>query len=401
MVERATMSIINKMHQELQNTGDISPILAPRPQQKNTQKVFLFCLIFLLLVSSIGLSYLIYTKKYNIDNIAEITATKEMALKVASPEVFVTSKYQPTIEVQPVAEVTTKVTSLQHPVVSVTPIPAEETINIVTSVSAKVEVKEISPLPIVEVIVPPVVKAASPLVVKVMATLKPKPLSVKMKPVNVEAKTKINTTEKVKTSYLEIKASTLTKQQLANIHLNNANKALAKGDSLLASQEKNKALKIKPDLHQVRKSLALYYYGRGDQERATNVLKKGALRFPEYSDFNLMLSRIALKNSDQQKAYLYLNQHPPKVTGNLDYHVSYAILAQKFKNYSQSESLYQGLLTQRANNGRWIMSLAIAQDKQGKQGLAIENYQKALLQIDLSSNAKKYVNQRLTYLANQ
>jgi MSHA biogenesis protein MshN len=380
------MSIINKMHQELQGAGDNSPILAPMAQQKNTQKVFVFCLIFLLLTSSIGLSYLIYNKKNNVDNIAQITVVKESGAKIIPPEAF-TSEHQAVIKVQPVA--------------SITSVPAEEAINVITRGNAKKEVKEIRSSPTVEVIPSSAVKVTLPSVVKVMSALKPKPLSVKMKPVNVKTKKKTDTTEKVNTPYLEIKASTLTKQQLANIHLNNAKKALAKGDSLLASQEKNKALTIKPDLHDVRKSLALYYYGGGDQKRATNTLKKGALQFPEYSDFNLMLSRIALKNGDQQKAYLYLNQHPPKVAGNLDYHVSYAILTQKFKNYSQSESLYQGLLTQRPNNGRWIMSLAIAQDKQGKEGLAVENYQKALLQIDLSSNAKKYVNQRLTYLANQ
>ena len=47
------------------------------------------------------------------------------------------------------------------------------------------------------------------------------------------------------------------------------------------------------------------------------------------------------------------------------------------------------------------MLLAIAQDKQGKQVLAIKSYQKALLQRDLSSNAKQYINQRLIYLQSQ
>ena len=176
---------------------------------------------------------------------------------------------------------------------------------------------------------------------------------------------------------------------------------MSEGDPLLASQENSKALKYKPELHEVRKSLALYYYGQGDNERATSLLKIGAVAFPEYSDFNLMLSRIALKNGDQQKAYLYLDQHPPAVRGHLDYHVSYAILAQKFKQYAKSENLYRGLLTQRPNNGRWMMSLAIAQDKQGKRIPAIESYQQALLQIDLSSKAKQYINQRLNYLQSQ
>ena len=129
------------------------------------------------------------------------------------------------------------------------------------------------------------------------------------------------------------------------------------------------------------------------------ILQKGALISPAYADFNLMLSRIALKAGNQQKAYLYLEQNPPEVEDNLDYYVSYAILAQKFQKYERAEQLYTSLLTQRPNNGRWRMSLAIAQDKQAKTSLAVSSYNTALLQSDLSTKAKVYINQRLSYLA--
>jgi Flp pilus assembly protein TadD len=236
---------------------------------------------------------------------------------------------------------------------------------------------------------------------KTVKAEKPKLVPVKEEVIKTTSKKENDLADRKKTPYLKVTTATLTYQERANIYLKKADRALSKGDTLLASQEKSKALDLKPELHDVRTSLALYYYGIGEQDRATTILKKGVLQFPEHADFSLMLSRIALKTGDQQKAYLYLNQHPPIVKGNLDYHVSYAILAQKFKKYAQAEAVYAGLLTHRPNNGRWIMSLAIAQDKQDKQGLAIANYQKALLQIDLSNNAKQYVNQRLTYLKSQ
>jgi len=44
------------------------------------------------------------------------------------------------------------------------------------------------------------------------------------------------------------------------------------------------------------------------------------------------------------------------------------------------------------------MSLAIAQDKQSKVEMAINNYKQALVQADLSLKAKDYINQRLIYL---
>ncbi|MCP4324819.1 MAG: hypothetical protein GY951_04855 [Psychromonas sp.] len=345
------MSVINKMHQELQESGDNSPILATMPEKKRKQKILLLCLICLLIASSVALSYLIYNKDNNIEAIAEITPPEvSMAQSVTEVQLVVVTTPTPAISVIPDIELEAVV--IPSPVVKAAPSPTPVVI------VAKVAIKKVTPK-------------------------------------------EIKTPKKEKSGHLEIKQSTLSNSQLANIYLKKSEKALRDGDTFLASQEKHQALNIKPDLHEVRKSLALYYYGVGEQSRATNLLKKGAVKFPEYSDFNLMLSRIALKDGDQQKAYLYLNQHPPIVEGHLDYHVSYAVLAQKFKNYEQAESLYIGLLSQRPNNGRWIMSLAIAQDKQGKEGLAVESYQKALLQVDLSSKAKKYINQRLTYLANQ
>lgn len=380
MVERAIMSIINKMHQGLQESEENSPILATMPEKKRKQKVLLFTLISLLLTSSIGLSYLIYNKDNNIESPAEIVPAKVSVVPLS----------QPVTEVQAIAIVTSE------PVITVTPV-VEKVAVITDEKEVLADKVQASPSPA------PVVATAKVQPKKAVAETKPNvtPATKKAPAAKKVVKKEVVKPTKQKSGHLEVKQSTLSNSQLANIHLKKAEKALREGDTLLASQEKHRALKVKPDLHEVRKSLALYYYGVGEQNRAANLLKQGALKFPEYSDFNLMLSRIALKSGDKQRAYLYLNQHPPKVEGHLDYHVSYAILAQKFKNYELSESLYAGLLTQRPNNGRWIMSLAIAQDKQGKESLAVASYQKALLQVDLSSKAKKYINQRLTYLANQ
>jgi len=398
MVERAIMSIINKMHQGLQDDSDSAPILASMPDKKHKQKVFFFCLISLLLISSIGLSYLIYNKLGKRNHIAEET----------SATVSLISKAKAATKMSNLANATPT-----EPRVVITPSPLQESeemvtkavkniltatvaLNVVPDEKAKPDLvkKNTKPLTVIDQSKPDLVKKKTKTVIAINAR---KSLAIKEKAVTAEAKKP----EKGNTPYLEIKTSTLTKQQLADIHLKKAQKALSNGDSLLASQEKSKALNIKPELHEVRKSLALYHYAVGDINRAKSLLKKGAIQFSEYSDFNLMLSRIALKNGEQQKAYLYLNQNPPKVKGHLDYHVSYAILAQKFEKYVQAEKLYLGLLSQWPNNGRWIMSLAIAQDKLNKKSLAMASYQKALLQIDLSSKAKKYINQRLTYLGNQ
>lgn len=411
MVERAVMSIINKMHQGLKDNREDSPILSSIPAKKQKKRVLLFVLISLLLASSIGLSYLVYDKenaKKQVLNMAEKDITSpELSLTPASQSVNVVKNIEttkvveaPNLKTEPdVAVDSTNTVQLQSPPIDPaikTPIAKTQSIPIDADVLAPVAKKQSTPTAVV--IASPIVKTQT---VKKQATPK-QVATVSKKVIKAGANEKPkNKTDVKKGSHLEIKKSILTRSQWADIHLKKAEKALLKGDMQLATEEKIKALSLKPDLHDVRQSLALYYYSIGEQEQSKRLLKKGAMQFPGYSDFNLMLSRIALKSGDKQKAYLYLQQSPPEIEGHIDYHVSYAVLAQKFKHYDRSEKLYKGLLTQRPDNGRWRMALAIAQDKLGKKASAIESYKKALSQIDLSSNAKAYINQRLTYLANQ
>ena len=394
MVERANMSIINKMHKGLNERHEDSPILSSMPAKKQKKRVLLFILISLLLASSIGLSYLVYEKK----NAAEEASNKHKT-QLNSSELPLQNV--PDKNVNQEVKIATHANAAIKPEVikPVSPvIQAEESDQAPIDKVQITQTKSIEAPPEKIAVAKPIVKA--PVKVNPVVDVPQKTAVVKT-PVKETPKIDKNNNIEKKAAHLEIKKSVLTNEQWAEIYLKRAEKALLEGDTQLATKEKLKALTYQPDLHEIRKSLALYYYSLGELAQSENLLKKGAVQFPEHYDFNLMLARIALKSGNQQKAYLYLQQFPPKVEGNIDYHVSYAVLAQKFKHYDRSETLYKGLLTQIPNNGRWRMALAIAQDKQGKKIVAIENYNKALLQVDLSNNAKAYINQRLSYLANQ
>ena len=417
------MSIINKMHKGLKESVIDSPVLMSIPEKKTKYKALLFTLIGLLFVSSIALSVLIYNQRTDVENITALVSATDSSVtntlavtqdNEITPAVPTSSM---AVETTPIIKETAtneEVLTNQQLVIN-DEVVAEKGSNITTEAPVKeesvVEDKEVVSAGTLskkkqktiedDVLNSKKVVTKKQAVVDEKVTAKVAPIPVKEKVVSPTKPIKTKVVEEKKSSHLEIKKSTLTDFELAKTHLKKAEQALEEGDNFLASKEKRQALNIKPDLHDVRKTLALYYYSIGEQGQAVELLKKGALAFPEYSDFNLMLSRIALKNDNQQKAYLYLNQNPPVVEGHLDYHASYAILAQKFNKYEQAEQLYQGILKYRPDNGRWLMSLAIMQDKQKKKSLAISNYQKALEQIDLSSKAKQYINQRLIYLENQ
>ena len=355
------MSIINKMHQDFQQVQQEQPILASMPKKKGTSKTALLSAIILLTASSLGLSYLIFTQD------SKPPETAIAAVKKAQPVVPQTLKNRAGsgVDLQEKAVVdSAPVKPFVQPLkISKKPLPAAK----------DAATKE---------------KKAAPEISAVKESVSNSPAKPSLPAGKPSAKN----------NALEIKTVKLSNAQLAHIHLKEADKAEADGKLQLAAKKRGQALALLATLNEVRKSLALYYYGQGNIIKASRLLRVGALVSPDYSDFNLMLSRIALKAGDNQKAYLYLEQNPPQVEGNLDYYVSHAILAQKFQKYEQSEKLYTSLLSQRPNNGRWRMALAIAQDKQAKAELAISSYKKALLQADLSSKAKAYIDLRLTYL---
>ena len=391
------MSIINKMHQDFQQMQQAQPILAAMPKKKGISKALLLSAIILLTVSSLALSYLIFAQdsshaKPEIAMLETVKPVMAAALKKAVNS-RITLQEEAVVNAVPVKTIKSSFNRL--PVKDKTLVDAASVKKVERAATARKK-----PLPAVNV------KSAAHKEKKAL----PQPL-IKKTAAQISAQSKRVTPslkkgtpvsgESGKSSSLEIKTVKLSHAQLAHIHLKEADKAQAQGKLKQAAKERERALALLPTLDKERKSLTLYYYSQGNIIKASRLLKVGALVSPDYADFNLMLARIALKAGDSRKAYLYLKQNPPQIAGNLDYYVSYAILAQKFQQYEQAEKLYTSLLSQRPNNGRWRMALAIAQDKQAKVELALSSYKKALLQADLSLKAKTYIKQRLAYLEQQ
>ena len=401
------MSIINKMHQDFQNAQQENPILARMPEKKSRKKILLLSFVTLLVASSLGLSFLIFKQSHQqaeVDTVSEDTL--EAPLLVAKEKI--NKKQDKLIEQEvPVTPIVGKAPSVEEKqqvssVANEQEIPVKKEEEIIPKANKEIiKVVEIEPVKVEQEIAPP-------LTIKDDAVVIEKTIIVKDD--LVETPPQINTDSQIETApqvvtqakpinnFLEIKAVTLSNDQLAKIHLKQAVEAEKKGDLELAIKERILALNLQPKLNEERKSLALYYYGQGEIDKVKKLLQSGVAVSPEYSDFSLMLSKIALKEGNSQMAYFYLQQHPPKIDGHLDYYISYAILARKLHQHKQAELLYKQLLLQQPNNGRWLMSLAIAQDKQLKVESAINSYKHALLQTDLSLNAKDYINQRLSYL---
>jgi Tfp pilus assembly protein PilF len=385
------MSVINKMHQDIREAQKDGPVLGGMPDRSRSKKIIIAAFIVLLVLSAIGFATLIFNKNQRGDEQAIVQTIGNQL----TPE---NSLNKPNESLNPSAEKDLSVVVKEEVVQQIMPL-VQHQLSVPIPVTKLPEKKQI--------MAPVVIQHQDPIIIEVLEP----PIEVASKNVSVSDSQVIETqsidnvlsddsmlVEKSSLGVLEIKDAQLTNAQLARIKLKEAQSAENEGELNKAADKREQALRFDPSLNDVRKSLSLYFYGTGNVIKAKQLLQTGAVISPDYSEFNLMLSRIALKEGDSQKAYLYLNQHPPVVSGHLDYYVSYAILAQKFHKYEQSERLYSDLLSERPNNGRWLMSLAIAQDKQNKVVLAVANYQRALLEPDLSSNAKAYINQRIAYL---
>lgn len=400
------MSIINGMHKDLSISAHVKPMLSGLPKKKTKHKIILLSVVTLLIFCAVTLSVMIFltenvSKKERIKNLNAVPLLlSQQPLKVEVSENQLNQKES--LFIAPLNENNQS----DMTVVAIPKTNAEHSMGDEVSAIKKVSVSannksdmqsKAAPKQALESNVIVVAQATSP----VEKTLTSVTKKVKPQTIQTSKQTSVAVPKAENTKHLKIESAQLTKLQLANIHLQEATKAQAKGDNNLAAEKWQSALQLQPHLNEVRKSLAMYYYSQNEINKSTSLLKKGALISPKYSDFNLMLSRIALKENDSEKAFLYLEQNPPGVEGNMDYYVSHAILAQKFSQYDRSESLYRSLLTQRPNNGRWLMSLAIAQDKQDKKTAAIASYQKALKKTDLSKKAKEYIRKRLVFLSKE
>lgn len=438
------MSIINKMHKDLDDAEQIQPILSGLPSKKITKKVLLLSAIAALAICSIVLTTMIFLSEQGrlekesdtaLIPLLSNASQETEATNVLSGDKTLLDNEKNNQKVIPQAKKTTMQSDNETLTADSGNTMQEANAN---SIGLKAEVETTDSDP--EIIPPKANQAKSEGVALVKLekeTLIPKKEKVEKKvpKQQVESKTKkesvapaiklsepvtfnsveietfaveedsFSTEDKLTPEELEgggslsIHSSDLSPLDLANIYLGQATKAQVAGDNDLAAEKWEKVLSVKPDYNQVRQSLAMYYYSQEDANKAVRLLENGVKESPDYADFSLMLSRIALKEGRPDKALFYLDQNPPQVEGNLDYYVSHAILAQKFKKYEHSEELYKSLLSQRPNNGRWLMSLGISQDRQGKKVDSISTYQKALQQNDLSTKAKDYIKKRLAFLS--
>ncbi len=216
----------------------------------------------------------------------------------------------------------------------------------------------------------------------------------------IKKQNKRNAVEKPQTakSVLEITEVKLTSKQLSKKLSHQALVAEQNGDLALARKSYAKALQLNLNEHSVRSKLAALYYGERNIKGATQLLNDGIKRFPQQSEFKLLLAKIQAKERQPQKALSTLGTIDDSSQLAAEKWIQQGTIAQQQKQYKQAIEAFQKLINHEPLQARWWLGLGYNLDASGQYLRAEKTYRTALKQSNLSSASRKYIVSRLAQI---
>jgi MSHA biogenesis protein MshN len=175
--------------------------------------------------------------------------------------------------------------------------------------------------------------------------------------------------------------------------------SLKNGDTAAAMQDLNSLIALEPTNASARKRLASLEFAQGNPKRAAFLLDQGIKLSPSDSSMRLMQARLLFREDRNAQALLLLIDHPKSVIADNELLSFRASLAEKEKDYASSLQDYSVLLKRQPGNARWMLGLAISQDKQKMHGEAVITYKKVKASNQLSTQVVSFVDGRLAALA--
>jgi MSHA biogenesis protein MshN len=200
---------------------------------------------------------------------------------------------------------------------------------------------------------------------------------------------------------MEISEVKLTPEQLAQRQYQAGMNAQQNGDLTAAAAAMQRALELYPALHSARKQLAALYYGAGQLTEAAALLQFGINNFPSQQQFWLLLGRVQLAQGKSAAAQASLQHIADGSELATDKWLTLAKLGQQDSNWTLVQQSYQRLIASAADDGRWWMGLAHAQDAAGDYPSALASYRQALQRDNLSLNARAYIENRIAQIGDR
>jgi MSHA biogenesis protein MshN len=174
--------------------------------------------------------------------------------------------------------------------------------------------------------------------------------------------------------------------------------SLKNGDTATAIKDLNSLIALEPRNASARKRLASLEFAQGNPTRAAFLLDQGIKLIPNDSSMRLMQARLLFRENRNTQALTLLIEHPKNMIADDELLSFRAALAEKQKDYATSLQDYAVLLQRQPDNARWMLGLAISQDKQKMHEQAVLTYKKVKLSNQLSTQVVSFVDGRLAAL---
>lgn len=174
--------------------------------------------------------------------------------------------------------------------------------------------------------------------------------------------------------------------------------SLKNGDTATAIKDLNSLIALEPRNASARKRLASLEFAQGNPTRAAFLLDQGIKLLPNDSSVRLMQARLLFRENRNTRALTLLIEHPKNMIADDELLSFRAALAEKQKDYATSLQDYAVLLQRQPDNARWMLGLAISQDKQKMHAQAVVTYKKVKSSNQLSTQVVSFVDGRLAAL---
>jgi len=155
-----------------------------------------------------------------------------------------------------------------------------------------------------------------------------------------------------------------SQEELDLIQATDAVRLIEQGQYASAQTNLEGYLDSVPGAHQTRKTLATILMAQRNDAAAREVLESGLKLAPNSSPFKKLYARLLL-NSEAERAVTLLEQVPPELTLDTEYHEIYAAALQMSAQFEAASLVYEALLQLDDRNARWWMGLAVSRDAVG------------------------------------
>ncbi|PCH60667.1 MAG: hypothetical protein COC19_05620 [SAR86 cluster bacterium] len=157
-------------------------------------------------------------------------------------------------------------------------------------------------------------------------------------------------------------------------------------------------LLVNPSAHQSRETLAKLILSRGQTQQALEIVAEGLAIASAHTGFKKLMARMMLADARPQEAANLLSTRAPAVEDDSEYYEFLATAQLSSKDNEGAIHSYKSLLQVDPTQGKWWYGWAYAQDSLGNNAAALQAYNRAMDQENLSPSLRQRSQRRIAVL---